>query len=104
MNATTVRPTSAPMIRVRTRNNCSSRSRRNALHGCDAALHPLFVTCLFSIIRFSRQRFERGNLRISWSRRYFSTVLHLATTREEKSQAQHLLTPALFFEVARARL
>src|ERR1700687_4088790 len=41
MNATTVKPTSAPISSVSTRNTCSSRSRNRTLHCRAGAFHQL---------------------------------------------------------------
>src|SRR5437588_673581 len=45
MNATTAAPTSAPITKVRTKNTCSSRSRRTAVHCFDDALSQALATC-----------------------------------------------------------
>src|SRR6266849_3524215 len=42
MNATTTKPTSAPMNSVRTRKTCSSRSRKNAFHCREGEFHQFF--------------------------------------------------------------
>src|SRR5437588_4062402 len=45
MNATTAAPASAPITKVRTKNTCSSRSRRTAVHCFDDALSQALATC-----------------------------------------------------------